>query len=120
MSDDTGVSELLGMSDSIELVNTDNEACTMGVDVISVPTDAKEEFSVAKTDDFPSLSDDAGNSDTDDIILIGSDDAIFTNDGGVEYMFVFELTSVDIIGLFVSKVSVVCDIDISGVEPEVV
>ncbi|CAG2200974.1 unnamed protein product [Mytilus edulis] len=76
---------------------------------ISVPSDAKEEFSVAKTDDFPSLSDDAGNSDTDDIILIGLDDAIFTNDGGVEY---FDCLSLRRTSYSPTRRDMYCDISI--------
>lgn len=96
------------MSDSTELINTDDEASSMGVDVISLPTDVKEGFSVANIEDVPSMSADVRYSDTDDAKAIGSDDAIFPIDDGDAYILVIELSSVDIIGLFISAMSVVC------------
>lgn len=108
------------MSDLNESVNTDDEASTMGGDVISIPTDVKAEISVANIDDVSSLLDDVRYSDTDDSKSIGSDDSIVSVDDGDESILVIGLSPVDIIGLFVSAMSVVCDIDISGKERVIV
>lgn len=116
ISDDIGVSELLGMSDTIELGNTDDKVSTIGVDFISVPTEVNAGFSVASIDDVTSLLDDVRYSDTDDSKSIGSDDSIVSIDDGDESILVIGLSPVDVIGLFVSKMPVVCDVDISGGE----